>query len=520
MKQLYNSPPPGVEACNLSKTFGTVRALSDVSVRFQSGRLHALLGENGAGKSTLVKCLMGYYEAEEGSVVVDGRPHQMRSPQDSQALGMGMVYQHFTVVDRMTVAENLVLGRTDIPFSIDWKSEIAALRDFMNAMPFQIDPERRVSSLAAGEKQKLEILKQLYLGRRFIVLDEPTSVLTPGEADQVLSEMRRLADERMLTVAMITHKFREVADFAQDVTIMRAGRVVVSEQVSSASEKHLARLMFGEGSTFKIASKRAPELNQASKDFLMISGVKAIGDRGTEVVSGATLSVSKGEIVGVAGVSGNGQKQLVEVFAGQREMTEGAISVNGAPYRRTRAEMQREGIFLLTEEPLQNVCVRTMSVMDNLALRRFDQAPIARYGWLNRKVLRSWAHSLILKYRIKAASEASRIDTLSGGNVQRVVLARELSDGVQLLVMQNPCFGLDAQSAAEIRSQIIDARNRGAAVLLFSEDLDEILELSDRITVMSSGQMVYEVNSENADRYEIGRHMTHSTAKSSGHMVS
>ena len=502
--------PPSVEARNLTKSFGSVHALSDVSVNFRPGRLHALLGENGAGKSTLVKCLMGYYQADSGEVVVNGSPHQMRSPQISQALHMGMVYQHFTAVDRMTVAENLVLGRADLPFVIDWSSEINNLRSFMAGMPFQIDPQRRVSSLAAGEKQKLEIIKQLYLGRTFIVLDEPTSVLTPAEADQVLSEVRRLVDEGSLTVAMITHKFREVTNFAQDVTVMRAGKVVASTEVNSDSEARLTKLMFGENSTFMTLAKRSdPPIG--SPNALMMTNIHALGDRGDEAVAGATLSVKPHEVLGIAGVSGNGQKQLVEVFAGQRELAKGEITVDSEVYRRTRKEMQKKGIFLLTEEPLQNVCVRSMSVADNLAFRVFDLTPFARFGLINRKMLEKLANELIAKYRVKTPSADASIGNLSGGNVQRVVLARELSHNVQVLVLQNPCFGLDSHSAADIRSKIIDVRNNGAAVLLFSEDLDEVLELSDRIAVMSEGKIVYEVDAKNADRYEIGRHMAHST---------
>jgi general nucleoside transport system ATP-binding protein len=501
--------PPCVEVTGLCKRFGNVHALTDVSVRFDPGRVHALLGENGAGKSTLVKCITGYYRAEEGTVLVDGITHRMSSPQHSCELGIGMVYQHFTLVAPMTVAENLILGRADIPARIDWHAEHRALRTFMSGMPFQLEPERPVATLAAGEKQKLEILKQLYLGRRFLVLDEPTSVLTPDEADQVLSEMRRLAKTNALTVVLITHKFREVMQFADDVSVMRGGRLLLTTQVAATSMDALAQLMFGQNASLA-EPDHAPRTPVTGAVYCDVRELDALGDRGTLAVAATSFAVRSGEILGVAGVSGNGQKQLVEVLAGQREPVSGSISVGGQPYRRSRAEMHRHGVFLLTEEPLLNGCVRSLSVAANLALRRYDRPPIAFHGWLRRRVLRRWAEDLIERYRIRTSSPMARIDSLSGGNVQRTVLARELSEDVRLLVLQNPCFGLDAAAAAEIRRQIGAARNRGVAVLLVSEDLDEVLELSDRILVMSGGRIVHEVDRSGADRYEIGRHMTRS----------
>ena len=245
MTDVPPNAPPTVETIGLSKRFGSVKALDNASVRFAAGRLHALLGENGAGKSTLVKCMLGYYRADAGSILVDGRQRAIAKPQDAHALGLGMVYQHFTLVQQMTVAENLVLARAQTPLVIDWKAEHEALGAFMRRMPFELDPEYPVSSLAAGEKQKLEILKQLYLGRRFLVLDEPTSVLTPDESDEVLGEMRRLTDAGELSVVLITHKFREVLGHAQDVTVLRGGQVVGTHRMEETTQDALSELMFG-----------------------------------------------------------------------------------------------------------------------------------------------------------------------------------------------------------------------------------------------------------------------------------
>jgi general nucleoside transport system ATP-binding protein len=506
--------PAEVEVIDLSKSFAAVRALDQVSTKFSAGRMHALLGENGAGKSTLVKCLMGYYRAESGRILIDGNQCAIEHPRAAHWLGLGMVYQHFTLVPRMTVAENFLLGRDNLPAVIDWPAQHVLLDEFMARMPFKLDPRRLVGTLAAGEKQKLEILKQLYLGRRFLVLDEPTSVLTPAEADEVLGEMRRLADAHALTVVLITHKLREVKQFAQDVTILRGGKVVAQTDVAAFSEADLATLMFGEALSLQKMGTPAKEASRHARAYLELDGLHVIGDRGTPAVLDVGFKVHAGEIVGIAGVSGNGQKELIEVLAGQRDQQSGSVRVDGRRFRRTRRELERKGVSLLTEEPLANAAVRSMTVMENLALRQFDRAPLAMGGaLLKRRALRPFAQALIERYGIRASSPSARLETLSGGNVQRTVLARELARDVRLLIMQNPCFGLDAAAATEIRRQILNARDGGAAVLLVSEDLDEVLELSDRILVIAGGRIMYETERANADRYAIGRHMTQGPAR-------
>ncbi|MEM1362890.1 MAG: ABC transporter ATP-binding protein [Pseudomonadota bacterium] len=498
--------PPSVEIIHLSKRFGSVQALDAVSERFPAGCFHALLGENGAGKSTLVKCLMGFYKADEGDILVDGRERRIQGPQSVQGLGLGMVYQHFTLVEPMTVAENLVLARPKIPAVIDWGAERDGIARFMADAPFSLDPEAPVSSLAAGEKQKLEILKQLWLGRHFLILDEPTSVLTPSEADEVLGQMRRLTDAGSLSVVLITHKFREVMTYARTVSVLRGGRHVGHAVVAETDESHLAEIMFGAAAPrADIARTETPA--EARPAHLQIKGLHARGDRGELSVQDASLEVSPGEIVGIAGVSGNGQKELVEVLAGQRAAESGSVEVAQEPWSGARSEIRARGFRLLAEEPLANAAVRKMSVMENLALREYDQAPLAQGALVSRGAMRRKAWDLISRYNIRTPGPDTALETLSGGNVQRTVLARELTGEVKLLVAQNPCFGLDASAAAEIRSQLIEARNAGAAILLISEDLDEVLQLSDRVLVMSGGRVVYETDGAKADRYEIGRHM-------------
>jgi ABC-type uncharacterized transport system ATPase subunit len=364
----------------------------------------------------------------------------------------------------------------------------------------------RVSSLAAGEKQKVEILKQLALQNRILILDEPTSVLTPQEADEMLGHLRAMTLTQQLSVLIITHKLREVAAFADEVTVLRKGQFVGSGKVSELSVSQMAEMMVGSEVTAKpkqrtVRSARVPKL--------VLQNIRIQDDIGVEVVRGLHLTIHEGEIVGVAGVSGNGQRELVEVLAGQRQATAGTIHVHDQPYRPTREKIMRHKMFCLPEEPLQNTCVGRMSVAENLAFRNFDVEPHAVGGWLiSRPELRRSAQDLIQRYNIKPPFPDTPIQSLSGGNVQRAVLARELSADVEILVIANPCFGLDFLAMEEIRLQIVAARNRGTAVLLVSEDLDEILELSDRIVVMFNGQFVYETMSSDADLGIIGRHMT------------
>jgi general nucleoside transport system ATP-binding protein len=509
-------PPraPGLQVIGMTKTFGSLVALDNVSMNLRPGTFHALLGGNGAGKSTLVKCIMGYYQPDKGQILLDGKPIQCRNPREARQHGIGMVYQHFTLVPNMTVAENLVLSRGDVSMIIDWKEEYAKLRAFMRTTPFFIPIDRPVRALSAGEKQKLEICKQLYLQNKILFLDEPTSVLTPQEADEVLTLVKNLAVSGELSVLTITHKFREVMKFADDITVLRTGKPAGEGSVSSLTPSMMAEMMIGPGKTIRKATRTA-SAEEKGDPHLHFSGMHALDETGVAALEDLNLHVHAGEIVGIAGVSGNGQSELVEVLAGQRGMTAGQIRVHGQAYRPTRSHINKHKMYCLPEEPLKNTCVGPMSVAQNMAFRHFDRHPFTFAGlFLNARTVRRTAQDLIARYRVKTPSPSTPIRDLSGGNVQRAVLARELSGGVEVLVAANPCFGLDFEAAADIRAQIIEARNRGAAVLLVSEDLDEVMELSDRIVVMFDGKFVYETKGDSADIAIIGQHMAgHSEAE-------
>ena len=506
-------PPPtrptkpfDLEVSGVTKRFESFVAIDKISLKVPAGSFHALVGENGAGKSTLVKCIMGFYQADEGDILVRGHSREIRSPYDAYHLGIGMVYQHFTLIPAMTVAENLVLSRPDLPAIINWKVEREQLREFMKTAPFQVDLDTPSAQLAAGQKQKVEILKQLYLKSKFLILDEPTSVLTPAEADEVLGLIRQRVKAGDLGVLIITHKFREVFGFCDDFTVLRRGKLVGGGKVPAHTADDLAAMMMGGQREAKVVAKAARERGPSA---LELKGLCANKDNGMPAVSSLSLTVHEGEIVGIAGVSGNGQRELVEVLAGQRSATGGDVLVHGQPYRATRQEAFDHKVFLLPEEPLRNGSVPQMSVAENLALRSFDRPPMTRAKCLvSRKAIRQNAQEMIGRYSIKTRSPETPIGELSGGNVQRAVLARELGSGTaKVLVTANPCFGLDFAAVASIHGQIIEARNRGVAVLLVSEDLDELLALADRVFVISHGELVFETRPAEADIKTIGHHM-------------
>ena len=498
--------PLSLELVNVTKRFGSFVANEAVSLTIPPGTCHALVGENGAGKSTLVKCIMGAHQADDGDIVIDGHSRDIRSPYDAYQFGIGMVYQHFTLIPAMTVAENLVLSRPDLPAIIPWPEERERLERFMRSAPFRIPLDVPASQLAAGEKQKVEILKQLYLESRFLILDEPTSVLTLAEADEVLALIREKVTAGDLSVLLISHKFREVFGYCDDITVLRRGKKVGGGKVKDLDSDTVASQMMG-------GQRSAPPTAKTQREpgpvALELRGLCAHRDNGVPALQSVNLTVREGEVVGIAGVSGNGQRELVEVIAGQRPATGGEVLLHSENYRATRREADRHGVFLLPEEPLRNACVPAMSVAENMALRVFDRPPITRGRTLvSRSAIRRFGQELITRFAVKTRSTETPIGDLSGGNVQRAVLARELGPGTaRVLICANPCFGLDFAAVQSIHSQITEARNRGVAVLLVSEDLDELLGLADRILVLSQGAFVHETTPETADIRLIGQHM-------------
>jgi general nucleoside transport system ATP-binding protein len=529
--------PPPVEAhgaarvqmLGFAKRFGALQALDGVSMTVEAGSFHALLGENGAGKSTLVKSLIGFYRPDAGSVIVDHREVAIASPRDASALGIGMIFQHFTVVPGMSVAENLALAGRELKPVIDWKTQRARLTEFMAGAPFPLPLDARVAGLAAGEKQKLEILKALYTKRRFLILDEPTSVLTPLEADEVLGRMKAMCRAGALTVLVITHKFREVFGFCDEVTVLRRGRRTGAARVADTSRDELAGWMMGVAAaeaapaavptaalepSAPVAAVAGPAATGTPR--LRVEALRVAGSDGRSALHGLSLDVQPGEIVAVAGVSGNGQRELVAALTGALPIAAGRVFVDGQLYRPNRRAMTALKVRSLPEEPLANACVGKLSVGENLALRNFDRAPLRRGLRLSGAAVKAQALAGIAAFKVKTPGPAAPIETLSGGNVQRAVLARELGaindDAPRLLIVANPCFGLDFQATAEIHARLRAARDGGAGVLLVSEDLDELLALASRLVVLSHGEVTLECATAGADLGAIGRAMAGETS--------
>ncbi len=512
MKPRPTAPAMALEAIGAGKSFGAFRALDDVALCIAPGTVHALLGENGAGKSTLVKGLIGYQPLDQGQLLLDQREVEIADPRAAQQLGIGMVYQHFTVAPGLTVAENLLLARGRLPLRIRWRQVQTELTDFMARAPFRVPLAAPVASLGAGEKQKLEILKQLYLRNRLLILDEPTSVLTVQEAGEVLGLLRGMAHAGDISVLLITHKFNEVLDYADEVTVLRRGRRVAGAPVGQVSAQRLAQWIMGEGEGASLAvggqPGRTPRPAVRGDVRLAVERLSVRDDRGLPRVRELSLAVRSGELVGLAGIAGNGQTELIEALCGQRVAAGGAIRIDEVPFRASRAQMRRHRVFALPEEPLHKGCVGRLSVADNLALRNFDRPPIRRAGGrVSFAAIRAQAQQRIAAFDVRPPDPLRPIATLSGGNVQRAVLARELSAPVNVLIVANPTFGLDFRAVADIHARLIEARNAGAAVLVASDDLDELLALADRLLVIRGGRIVLEADTIACDRAEIGRHM-------------
>jgi general nucleoside transport system ATP-binding protein len=497
--------PTVLELRGITKRFPGIVADDHVDFDLQRGEVHALLGENGAGKSTLMNMLYGLYKPDEGEIVVGGKAVTFGSAKDAIASGIGMVHQHFMLIPVMTVAENIVLGTepTTAGVLLDDDEAVERVRKISSDFGFAVDPEARVENISVGQEQRVEILKALYRGADILILDEPTAVLTPQEATELFGIINSLKAEGK-SIIFISHKLNEVLEVADRITVLRRGKKIDTVPRAGATEDSLAKMMVGREVLLRV-QKTAAEPGDVA---LRVEDLHVQDDRGLPAVRGVSFDVRAGEIVGIAGVSGNGQRQLVEVLAGQREAESGDMRVAGDSYHASREEMRRHKMSLLPEEPLKNACVGGMSVADNIAFREFDRAPFASLGWwLNRGAFRDDAKKKIGQYKIKTRTPDTPISALSGGNVQRAVLARELGGDVEVLIAANPCFGLDFAAVAQIHAEIMAARNRGAAVLLVSEDLDELLELSDRLVVMFHGEFVYEARTSEADLTVVGRHM-------------
>ena len=490
-----------LEMSDVSKEFDGVRALDEAWFRAEYGRVHALLGENGAGKSSLMNVVCGLYAPDRGSIAVDGSPVRIDGPAHARALGIGMVHQHFKLVRPFTVAENVAMANR---LGGRWTDELAraaeTIERYCGELGFALDPASRIDSISVAERQRVEIVKVLMSGARILILDEPTAVLTDDEADRLLAVIGGLAG-RGTAVVLITHKLREVHDFADRVTIMRAGRTVADEDPKTLSDERMTELMVGSAPRSAVTARSG-----GGRVRLAIEDLAAARDDGVAALAGVSLAVQEGEIYGVAGVGGNGQTELAEVLMGVRSALGGRVALDGED--RTSAhpgERRRGGLGTIPADRYLYGLTADLSVAENFGLTGLAAG---RYGswWVSASRMRGDTEAAIDAFEIQCNGPASRSRLLSGGNAQKLVLARELSGGGGILVAHSPTRGLDVRACAAVQNQLLEARGRGAAVLLISEDLDEVLDLSDRIGVLNRGRIVGEFERP-ANRNEVGRLM-------------
>ncbi len=481
-----------------------MRALDDVSLDIRAGERLALVGENGAGKSTLMNVLYGLYRPDAGSLAVDGAPVVFRSPRDAMARGIGMVHQHFMLVPTLTVAENVVLGAEPTARGLlDLRAAAGTVEELCARFGFQLDPRARVGELGVGARQKVEILKALHRGARALVLDEPTAVLTPDEADELFSVARRLS-EAGTAVVLVSHKLKEVLAFAERVVVLRRGRQVAELDTAGTTAEALAAHVMGEPPPppppFQPASPGAP--------LLTLAGICANGPQGRPALRGISLRLCAGEVVGVAGVDGNGQRELAEVVTGLRPFTAGTLELRGQALAvASPAAFRQAGVGHVPEDRHRHAMVGSFSVEENLSLGRHRAAPFARGAWIDRPGRHAAAGREMERWDVRPRDSALPMQVLSGGNQQKVVMARELALDPAVLVAVQPTRGLDIGAVATVRAQLRDHAARGRAVLLLSLDLEEVLALSDRAYVLYAGRTVAELPRAQFDERRMGRLM-------------
>jgi len=485
----------------ITKRFPGVLANDGVNFEAAAGEVHALLGENGAGKTTLMNVLTGLYRPDEGEIEIQGEPVDFQSPRDALDAGIGMVHQHFRLVETLTVAENMTLGWHTPRFWLGVRAGRRQVRDVSGALRMPIDPEARVWQLSVGEQQRVEIVKAVFRGSRVLILDEPTAVLTPQEVEQLFETLRLMAREGH-AVIVITHKLHEVMAVADRITVLRGGKAVATVSVSEVTLRSLAGLMVGR----EIAEARRVEPQHSPGELvLQVANLTATGDRGGFAVRDVSFGIRAGEIVGVAGVAGNGQRELAETIYGIRRAATGIVRVDGKRLRRgdPRAAIAA-GVAHVPEDRLGTGLAPSLSIASNVSLKTYRFPPISRGPLLLVRRMRERALALIRRYDVKAPGPDVPVRNLSGGNLQKLVLGREFDGEPRLLVAAQPTRGLDVGAIETVHTYLREAAAAGVAVLLFSEDLDEIRALADRIVVMYEGALVGELDPASASVEDIG----------------
>ena len=482
--------PTVLELRGITKRFPGVVANDHVDFDLRDHEVHALLGENGAGKSTLMNILYGLYQPDEGEIRIKGEPVRMHSPKDAIDRGIGMVHQHFMLIPVMTVAENIVLASepTQAGVLLDYSAARNRVRHLSQTFNFAIDPDARVQNISVGQQQRVEILKALYRGAEILILDEPTAVLTPQEAQELFEILRTLVREGM-SVVFITHKLNEVLEIADRITVLRRGKMIDTIPRAGATQEGLARMMVGREVLLRVDKVPATP----AEPLLVVEDLHAADDRGLETVRGVSFDVRGGEIVAIAGVDGNGQSELIEGLTGLRRTGAGRIRLGGKDITGySAARILDLGLGHIPEDRQRRGLVLEFSLAENLALHDFDKSPNSRLGWLFPERLIRWARGLLQQFDVRGGTPQTRASALSGGNQQKVVLAREIARDPRVLIAAQPTRGLDVGAIEFVHRRLVEARDQGEAVLLVSLELEEVMSLADRILVMYEGRIVAE----------------------------
>lgn len=510
-----------IKTIDLTKKFGIFTANDCINLSVEPQEIKCIVGENGAGKSTLMNMLYGTLQPTSGQILIDEKPVQFKSPLDAMACGIGMVHQHFKLVPRLTVYENILLG-TEIngkiggvksPF-IDRNAEIKKVQALIDQYHFQLNPTDRVEDLSVGLCQQVEILKMLYRNVRILILDEPSAVLTPQEVDRLIENLKDLRNQGK-TIIVITHKLREVMELSDSVTVIRQGRVIGTVQTKDTNEQALAQMMVGRDVVLTVGNEDGPApLDQIA---YAVEDLHTCNAYGQEVVKGVSFTVRQGEVLGVAGVEGNGQSELVKLLTGLMTATKGTVKLGEKDVTNLWPnDLRKAGIGIIPEDRYRQGLCQSMTIPDNCIAGYMHDTAVCQHGVLKKKAILHKAQEYIKKYNIRVASERGYISELSGGNAQKVIVAREFENHPKLMIACQPTRGVDIGSIEFIHKQLLQFRNEGNAVLLISSELSEIMSLSDRVVVMYKGQIIGEVDPKTISTSEIGMLMAGAARKTQG----
>lgn len=502
-----------IEMLNIRKEFGSFVANDNITLQVRKGEIHALLGENGAGKSTLMNVLFGLYQPEQGEIRVNGKPVKISNPNIANDLGIGMVHQHFMLVEKFTVTENIILGREITSGGrINLKKAEQAVREISERYGLAVDPQAKISDISVGMQQRVEILKTLYRGAEILIFDEPTAVLTPQEIEELMQILKTLIQEGK-SIILITHKLREIMEVADRCTVIRKGKGIGTVNVSETNPNELASLMVGREVVFKTEKRKA----DPKQPVLEVKDLVVKDSRGVIAVNGLNLTIRSGEIVGIAGVDGNGQSEFIEAITGLRKATSGSIKVNGKELTGlTPRKITESGVGHIPQDRHKHGLVLNYPIGENMVLQTYYKKPFSKNGILNFKEIYSKAKKLIAEYDVRTPSEYTLARALSGGNQQKAIIGREVDRDPDLLIAAQPTRGLDVGAIEFIHKRLIEQRDRGKAVLLVSFELDEIMNVSDRIAVIYEGKIVAIVDPKETNEQELGLLMAGSSRKEAG----